>query len=520
MYRVTIINNDVETVIHSPDTNDLKLEEGSIKKEINKIDSFSMSFFQNNPAHGKLKPFKTLLNVFNTKTNECEFEGRVLSPENRMGNDGLHSFSWVCEGELSYLHDSQQKHLEWRGTPEDLFIELLNYHNEQVEDYKKFEPGIVEVTTTTDNLYVYLSAESSTFEEIEDKILTRVGGELRIRKENGTRYLDVLERVGEDKQTEIRIAKNLRSMTQKVDPTEIISRLTPLGTRIESDDEEATDASQARLTIEDVNNGLPYIDRQDLIDEFGIQGGSQTWDDITIPSRLLNAGINWLDNQKVTHTQYDISALDLSLIGLEIDDFDIGNSHVLVNPIMDIDEQVRIIGKTTNINNPQDASLKIGDKFKTLDEYQADANKSARKVVELESRVEVQSRTISTIKNEVINVEDHLDTLQQAINDADIEGLPDAISGLEQAINDLNDALDGIPIYDVATQDKDGLMASTDKVKLDSLQVYQEATELLSGLMSASDKEKLNRITVTEPIDLDDVLSRLEALEAPEDPEE
>src|SRR5699024_5513184 len=156
----------------------------------------------------------------------------------------------------------------------------------------------MEVTTSTDNVYFYLSAEKSTFEEIEDKILDRVGGELQIRKENGTRYLDVLERVGEDKSTEIRIAKNLKSISQSVDPTEIITRLTPLGTRVESEDEDATDASQARLTIEDVNNGLPYIDRQDLIGEFGIQGGSVTWDDITLPSRLLSTARNWINGQK------------------------------------------------------------------------------------------------------------------------------------------------------------------------------------------------------------------------------
>src|SRR5690625_4497936 len=145
-----------------------------------------------------------------------------------------------------------------------MFIALIDYHNNQVEDYKRIYPGQFEVTTSTDNLYVYLSAEKTTFEEIDDKILTRVGGELRIRKENGKRYLDVLERIGEDKQTEIRIAKNLKSISQDVDPTEIITRLTPLGERIESEDEEATDASQARLTIESVNNGLPYIDRPDL----------------------------------------------------------------------------------------------------------------------------------------------------------------------------------------------------------------------------------------------------------------
>src|SRR5699024_7065181 len=158
---------------------------------------------------------------------------------------------------------------------------------------------------------------------IDDKILGRVGGELQIRKENGVRYLDVLERVGELKQTPIKIAKNLKSMSRSIDPTEIITRFTPLGTRVESEDEDATDASEARLTIEEVNNGLPYIDDPALIAEFGIQGGSKTWDDITLPSRLLSTGNNWLANQKVAHTQYEISAVDLSLIGLDIDEFDV-----------------------------------------------------------------------------------------------------------------------------------------------------------------------------------------------------
>src|SRR5690625_2796611 len=346
----------------------------------------------NNPAYGKLKPFKTLVKALNTKTNQYEFEGRVLAPNEAMDDTGLYDAYYQCEGELGYLHDSQQRHLEYRGTPENLFITILNYHNSQVEEYKRFYPGVVEVTTSTDNLYVYLSAESTTFEEIDDKILTRVGGELRIRKENGIRYLDVLERVGENKQTPIKIAKNLRSISRSVDPTEIITRLTPLGTRIESEDEDATDASEARLTIEDVNDGIPYIDREDLIAEFGIIGGSETWDDITLPSRLLSTAQNWINNQKLVLYQYEISALDLYLIGLDIDVFDVGNSYPVINPIMRIDERLRVIGKTTDINSPQDASLKIGDKFKTLDEYQADANKSSRRVVDLENTVERQSQ--------------------------------------------------------------------------------------------------------------------------------
>src|SRR5690625_4116008 len=153
MYKVSIFNDGIETVIHSPHVNDLKLETGTIKKEVNKIDSFDIGFFMNNPAYGKLSPFKTLVNVLNTKTNQHEFEGRVLSPNESMDDTGLYDASYQCEGELGYLHDSVQRHLEYRGTPLKLFEQLLNYHNQQVEEYKKFEPGIMEVTTSTDNIY-------------------------------------------------------------------------------------------------------------------------------------------------------------------------------------------------------------------------------------------------------------------------------------------------------------------------------------------------------------------------------
>lgn len=512
MYKVSIINDHVETEIHNPEVNNLKLETGSINKEINKIDSFNMSFFQNNPAYGNLKPLKTLINILNTRTGIYEFEGRVLGPTERMENDGLHTYNYICEGELGYLHDSQQRHIEFRGTPLELLTLILNYHNEQVEEYKRFEVGVVEVTTSTDNLYIYLSAESDTFEEIEDKLLDRVGGELQIRKENSVRYLDILDRVGEDKSTEIRIAKNLKSMSRSVDPTEIVTRLTPLGERIESEDEGATDASEARLTIESVNNGIPYIDRPDLIAEFGIQGGSQTWDDITLPDRLFTTGQNWLTNQKVALTQYEISALDLFLIGLDPDLFEAGNSHPVVNQVMGIDERLRIVGKTTDINRPQDASLKIGDKFKTLTDYQADANKRSRQVIDLQSRVEGQSRTISTIKNEVVTVESNLQDLQKVVEDADIEGLPDAIGDLEDAINSLNDALAEIPVYGPATYETDGLQTAVDKLAYDQLKTKIDLLAVTDQINLDHLKQKLDRLTVTQPINLDQLYQDVEDL--------
>src|SRR5699024_767787 len=135
--------------------------------------------------------------------------------------------------------------------------------NRQVEAHKRFKLGEVTVSNPTDNVYRYLGYENS-FETIKDKLVDRLGGYIRARHESDGLYLDYLEEVGEYvKSTPIRLAHNMQNVDYEVDPTEVVTRLVPLGKSIETEDEGAADASQARLTIEDVNNGVDYLDDVD-----------------------------------------------------------------------------------------------------------------------------------------------------------------------------------------------------------------------------------------------------------------
>ncbi|MCU5028584.1 lysin [Bacillus thuringiensis serovar brasilensis] len=464
MYEVTIINDGVKTIVHSPSVNELKLPSGVIKKGINLIDSFNFSFYMNNPGFHKIKPLKTLINVLNTKTGKYEFEGRVLGPSKNMDNSGLHSDSYECEGELGYLHDSVQQHLEFRGTPKELFTKILDYHNKQVEEYKSFKVGNVTVTNSTNNLYLYLSAEKDTFETIKEKLIDKLGGELQIRKVNGVRFLDYLERVGEDKKTEIRIAKNLISMSCDIDPTEIITRLTPLGARIESKNEGATDASEARLTIESVNAGKPYIDAPEGIKEFGIQGGSITWDDVTLVENLISKGKEWLKQQKTILTQYKISAVDLYLIGLDIDYFEVGNSHPVINPVMGINELLRIVGKSIDINSPQGASLTIGDELKTLNQYQSDSKKSSQKVIDLQYTVSRQVAKISSLSTSLSEAKQELQGLKEGIENADLQGIIKLVSGLEDSLQQIEEEIQNLPTTAVIEQIRSEVQGNAESI--------------------------------------------------------
>ncbi|RST57685.1 lysin [Siminovitchia terrae] len=453
MYKVTIINGGKETVIHHPSFNDLKVQEGQINKGINVSDSFSFTIMPNNPGYNIIRPLKTLINVFNMKTGAYEFEGRILMPTESMSDSGVFAKAYVCESELGYLNDSAQRHGEYHDITVRRFFEIMiaNHNADIANDDidKTFRVGEVTVTNTTDNIYRYLGYES-TFDTIDDKLISRLGGELRVRKENGVRYIDYLDSIGATKQTEIRLAKNLKSITKEADPDEVITRLVPLGERIESDYEDATDASEARLTIESVNNGKEYIEDTEAKSVFGVITKSQAWDDITIPSNLLRTGQQFLKENNRVKVKYSITALDLSLIGLDTDSFEVGNYYPVINPVMGINEHLRVIAKTIDIIEPDNNDLTIGDRFPTASQYQYEANKAQKEVVGLKSTVSRQNTKIGTLSINLSTTKDELEATKQQlqnfeqVTDQDIESITnsittmlDTIQQLEQIVTDL-----------------------------------------------------------------------------------
>ena len=229
MYQVTIKNVNEEIIINalSTDIKAPRLLSGSIKHGINTIDNFTFNITPNNIGYNKLNALTTLVEVLNIKSNNLEFKGRVLLPIESMDSNGMFLKNVTCESELGYLMDSSTVFGEYHDISVRDFLQvIIDNHNSQVDEGKKFQLGNVTVVDNNDSLYRYLGY-TKTFEAIKDKLIDRLGGELKIRYENGIRYLDYLESIGEIKSTEIRLAKNLQSIELEKDPTSIISRLLP-----------------------------------------------------------------------------------------------------------------------------------------------------------------------------------------------------------------------------------------------------------------------------------------------------
>ena len=217
MYLVTIINDNVETVINEISTNTNNRVSGTIKQGINTINSFTFTIYPNNEGYNLISPLSTLVKVLNTKTNKYEFIGRVFSPTHSMSSNGLVSKSYICESELAYLLDTYQSYEEIHNDTVRGYLErLIRVHNANTDSNKQFTVGNVNVIDNNDSLYRYVAYET-TKKNIDDDLINKLGGELQIRYENDIRYLDYLTEIGKVCSTEIRLAKNLQDIEQNID---------------------------------------------------------------------------------------------------------------------------------------------------------------------------------------------------------------------------------------------------------------------------------------------------------------
>ena len=411
MYQVSIKNGNEVTVINAVSTHieAPRLLSGNIKQGINVISNFTFTILPNNLGYEKIHPFSTLVEVLNTKTNKIEFEGRVLNCKTVMDNNGLFSKTVVCEDELALLMDSVQKYGEYHNISVRNFLQtILDNHNNQVSEDKRFMLGEVTVTDPNDSLYRYLGY-TKTLETINDKLIDRLGGELRVRKVNNVRYLDYLVKVGDKKNTEIRIAKNLKDLTEEKDATKIITRLIPIGATIEKeslneDSKEDLVEESEKLTIASVNDNVIYIDDLEAQAEYGIIADTVEFSNVTKANNLLRKGREFLKSNNKIVKKYSLDALDLSVIGLDIDSFEVGNEYRVINPVMGIDEYLRVIDKDIDINNPQSSKLTIGEKLDDIKKKQINLNK---KIISLNNVANINKSNLKVHKTNIIkNVKD------------------------------------------------------------------------------------------------------------------
>lgn len=421
MYIVKIRNGNLTQTIHGHKE---KLKSGKITKAINTIDSFTFSMLPDNPGFSMINEFTTHVEVYNTNKARYDFIGRVLYAETTMDESGLITKSVTCESIFGYLCDSQQMYVDTQNwTVAGLLQHLIDCHNSQTEEYKHFKLGVVTATDKNDNLYQAVQREN-TWNAIKTKLIDKIGGEIQFRAEADGIYIDYMDQLGEVKETPIALSVNMKSITREQDPTAFVTRLIPLGCKLTDKDGNET---EQRLDITSVNGGLNYVEDAEAVAVYGIHVGFMEWDDVTEAQNLYNKGVAWLKENNKVQIKYSITALDLSLIGLVLDDLDVYNIHPIENGLIGVDDTARIIKKNTDICEETKSSIEVGDNFKTLSDIQreqtAQLKAAAANLNQLQQKT---SNLTGDFAKKLENLDDKIDRTAEQFT-TEIQQLSDSI---------------------------------------------------------------------------------------------
>jgi len=377
---------------------DLILENPQLDLELNKIGNLSFSIYPTHPHFERIQKLSSKMTVL--KDNTVIFMGRVISDE-----QGLYNNKKVnCEGVLGYLNDSIVRPFSFSGTPSQFFTNLFNDHNLQVTEEQQLKVGIITVTDSND----YISRSSidykSTWDVLNDALISKLGGYLRVRYETDGVYVDYLEDFDDTSTQDIEFGKNLIDVLVKNDAADVCTAVIPLGAEIEKED-----GTTEKLTIKSVNNGLDYLINQEAYEKYGFIVApveNTTWDDVTVPSNLLRKGTEFLNNQAVMlKSTIELSSADLSLVDKDIESFWIYQYIRFISSMNGIKERYLLNKISIPISIPEMMKITLGKEITSLTGIEMSNKNNINDVVNRVGKVEknytIESGKLSDLEKSI-----------------------------------------------------------------------------------------------------------------------
>ena len=314
MYRVYCDGH----LLHDSNLEKFTLIAPNLEIEVNKSGVFTFQIALSHPNYNAIVNKKSYIEIY--EDGQWLWSGRPIKV-----NTAMKLYKTItCEGELSFLHDSIQPIAEYHDlSVRDYFTTLINYHNADVDEAKRFTVGNVTVTDPNDSLYRFSNYEK-TFEAIQDKLVNRLGGYVVIRHENGIKYIDYVADYPHVVNQEIRFGKNIIDFAMNESFEDMVSAIIPLGAKLNQINEDAGELAEARLTIESVNDGMNYIVDAGAVERFGLIKDVVVFDDVTMPSNLLSKGYEELEKRIYSNLEISLGVFDRGYIEANIDKFKLG----------------------------------------------------------------------------------------------------------------------------------------------------------------------------------------------------
>ena len=354
MYRVYCNNSP----LYDLRDEDLVLISPIVKIGENTAGSFEFSILPKHPHYEEVNELTSVITAYDD--DEEIFCGRVVE----ITKDLYNRKKVICEGELAYFNDSIQRPARYQGLTVRGYLEtLVNIHNQQVKNQgidKTFKVGAVTVQDNNDYVYKYTNWES-TLEVIKTDLLKTYGGYLRIRKENGVRYLDYLADYPNTNTQVIEFGSNLLDFTHDMVASDIVTAVIPLGARLE--DVTEVEGLDAYLTIKDVNGGVDYVYSQEAVKSYGWIFKTVKWDDVHVADNLLKKGKEYLSDIQFAQITLTVSAIDLHMLHVDMERIKVLDRIRVTSTPNGLDRFFPVSEMTIYLDKPSNNKLTLGTSY-------------------------------------------------------------------------------------------------------------------------------------------------------------
>jgi hypothetical protein len=382
-------------VLHDVRDEDYMLLSPKLSLELNKSGTLEFGILQ---SHANIEDIHKLISTISVyEDKELLYQGRVTTNETDFYNTG----QVTCEEQLAFLLDSVQRPHSYGSNTGDtaktnveIFKKLITEHNAQMPEEKQFKIGTIDIDE------VSISSLSTNYEKtwdfIDSNFLGNYEGYLRVRYEDGVRYLDYVKQYGKVNDQIIRFGENLLDLKKYIKADNIVTAIIPIG------------KNDVTIKTASGHNGTDYIYNQDAVDMYGWIFEKVDFSDVSDPNTLLTEAEKYLNEKINLEITIELTAVDLHMIDVDISAIRLGDlvpciseKHGLLSTFGDVSTYYLVSKYEMDLENPANNRITLGLTLKSLaDQYSKLASMSAN-VKAAQQSVEQANITVQGLKNEV-----------------------------------------------------------------------------------------------------------------------
>ena len=311
-----------------------------LDEEINSAGTLTFTILDSNPALPSLALRKSTISLY--RDGAEIWRGRIVRIEIDMRNRRI----ITCEGALAWFYDILQRGYAAGGsgdTPDEAITKLLAAYNAECSTSRQIAKGMIGPTRVW---YPQLANDYFTIFDLLAQLLANSGGYYSLRY-GSTLYLDYNNFGSAATGQPVVFGENLFDVARALEASEVATTLY------------AEDSAGHAVTV--TNAAMESA--------FGKSQIYHHFEDCDNATALAALATEWFNNNCMSKTTIEVSALDLSLTSQPFASFYIGQPVQIISTPHGLNTTMILTGLRTNISNPEASQLTLGSMARGVTSY-------------------------------------------------------------------------------------------------------------------------------------------------------